>query len=125
MNFSNDIIIEKQLLKEKDQIAESIQKTGNMSIQDLEKLERIYHTLKSQAAYCGMKDPEGYWDQFEDDQNGMSGRRGRAANGQYISRDTSYEDGYNRGYSEAMSRTQDGTSGHYPMMPETYRPRRW
>lgn len=47
---------------------------------------------------------------------GMSGRRGRAANGRYISRDggNSYADGYSRGYSEAMMQ-----SGHWP--PDRYR----
>ena len=44
-----------------------------------------------------------YWD------DGVSGRRGRGMNGQYVSRDmdsvgSSYSDGYNRGYHEAMNR---------------------
>ena len=42
----------------------------------------------------------------------MSGRRGRAMNGRYVSRDggNSYSEGFSRGYSEAMRQ-----SGHYPM----------
>ena len=42
----------------------------------------------------------------------MSGRRGRAMNGRYVSRDggNSYSEGFSRGYSEAMRQ-----SGHYPI----------
>lgn len=44
---------------------------------------------------------------------GMSGRRGRGADGRYVSRDGgSYADGYSEGYSEGMRQ-----SGHWPMIP--------
>lgn len=56
----------------------------------------------------------------EGEEPDMSGRRGRAMNGRYVSRESaaSYADGYSRGYSEAMNQQ----SGHYPMMyPEKFR----
>lgn len=45
---------------------------------------------------------------------GMSGRRGRGANGRYISMNggNSYADGYSNGYNEGMRQ-----SGHWPPMP--------
>ena len=53
-------------------------------------------------------DEEMYGGEYE---AGMSGSRGRGANGRYISRDggMSYADGYSRGYSEGMRQ-----SGHWP-----------
>ena len=112
-------IIEKQLCKEMMQIAEQIQKNQSMSIQDLEKLDKIYHTLKSKETYEAMVEAGDYMEErgmSGDNQNGMSGRRGRAANGRFVSRmsGNSYDEGYRRGYSEAMN--------HMPYYDE---PRRW
>lgn len=51
---------------------------------------------------------------------GMSGRRGRGANGRYVSmyggNSGAYADGYSRGYSEAMNQQ----SGHRMPYPEHY-----
>ena len=59
---------------------------------------------------------EMHGEEWMDDETGMSGRRGRAMNGRYVSRDgVSYADGYSRGYSEAMNQ-----SGHWPMPPYRY-----
>lgn len=118
-------VIWKQLCKECMQIAEQIQKTNSMSINDLEKLDKIYHLkknmLKTQMEESDMGGMEN--GMSGNNQNGNSGYRGRAMNGRYVSRMSSeYADGYNRGYSEAMNE-QGGNSGHYPMMP--YGPRRW
>ena len=97
-------IIKNQVCKEIEEIADKIKKNGTMSDVDLEKLDKLYHTKKDLLASHGMDYPEEYYPE------GMSGARGRAANGQYMSRaQRSYADGYNRGYSEAM-----GQSGHYP-----------
>lgn len=61
---------------------------------------------------------EMYGEEYE--MGGMSGRRGRGANGRYISMEggNSYADGYSTGYGEAMRQ-----SGHWPPMPypERYR----
>lgn len=111
-------ILEQKLCKEIE-IIENKYQAGNaeMSIQDVEKLDKLYHTLKSMATYHAMKEAEEY------EEGGLSGtrmtysgRRGRGADGRYVSRDAgeSYTEGYERGYSEAMSRAQ---------MP--YHPGRW
>lgn len=54
-------------------------------------------------------------------EGGQSGRRGRGADGRYVSMDgdESYAEGYSRGYSEAMAQ-----SGHYPHNMGYY-PGRW
>ena len=80
--------------------------TGEMTVQDAEKVDLLYHALKSAATYHAMKDAEG-WE--EKDASGRSYRRGRDSMGRYISRDMGYH-----GY--------DGYSGHYPdWMPPYYR----
>ena len=71
-----------------------------MSVQDAEKVDLLYHALKSAATYYAMKESE-EWDEME--RSGRSYRRGRDAMGRYTSRD------------------MDGYSGHYPdWMPPTY-----
>ena len=82
-----------------------------MSVQDVEKADILYHALKSAATYHAMKDAED-WDEDEMSRGGRdysgrrgmdrSGRRGRDAMGRYTSRDMDY-------------------SGHYPeWMPPMY-----
>lgn len=66
---------------------------------------------KDMRCECSLKEAEEY------DMDGMSGARGRGADGRYVSRESSnnrqsYDDGYSRGYSEAMN--QMNRSGHYP-----------
>lgn len=85
---------------------------------DIKKYDCIMHGLKSQLTAEAMMAAEEY--EMED---GMSSRRGRGADGRFVSRDANYADGYNHGYSEAMSRMNGNTSGHYPMM--YYEPRRY
>lgn len=129
MEDKNHELLERKLCKEIE-IIESKYMNGaaEMTVQDIEKLDKIYHTLKSMATYNAMKEAEEY------EQEGVSGarmtysgRRGRGADGRYVSRDTgeSYADGYSRGYSEAMNQMQGGgnggSSGHYP--PMNYYPR--
>ena len=102
-----------------------------MSIQDLEKLDKMYHLLKSMATYGAMKDAEEYG---ENNQNvsETSGYRGRGMDGRFVSRKSgndvghnSYAEGYSDGYSEAMDRMGNnvGNSGRYPTM--SYPPTRW
>lgn len=92
---------------------------GELSAADVEKIDKLYHALKSMATYNAMKEAEEY------EEGGMSGRRGRSPmTGRYVSRDGgSYADGYSQGYSEAMNE-MNGNSGHYPPMPGYY-PKRW
>lgn len=57
---------------------------------------------------------EMHGEDWGENEGSMSGRRGRAMNGRFVSREgASYADGYSQGYSEAMRQT----SGHYPMGP--------
>lgn len=72
-----------------------------MSVQDVEKIDILYHALKSAATYHTMKDAEG-WE--EKDASGRSYRRGRDAMGRYVSRDMMPE-----------------YSGHYPEWMPPYR----
>lgn len=73
-----------------------------MSAQDVEKADVLYHALKSAATYHAMKDAE----EWEEDEmssrsgRGMSYRRGRDGMGRYTSRD------------------MGGYSGRYPMYPD-------
>ena len=96
--------LEKAMCEELEALERKMHGGGDMTIQDLEKVDKLTHALKCLATYEAMKEAEEY------EMDGMSGRRGRAANGRYVSRSPgNYEDGYSRGYSEAMSRMP-----HYP-----------
>lgn len=127
-------ILEHKMCKELEMIqAKYAQNPAQeMSIQDLEKVDKLYHALKSMATYTAMKEAEEYEDDGFSGEVGNSGYRGRSAvTGRYVSRDTgsfrnqSYSDGYSHGYSEAMNQmNSNGNSGHYPMTPG-YMPRRW
>lgn len=117
-------LILKHVCKEIEQIAEQIQNGQAVSQQTIEMLDKLYHLKKSMLTCEAMEEAEEYGE------GGFSGRRGRAANGRYVSRDAggsqqSYADGYSKGYSEAMEQMNNGgSSGHYPMMGG-YPPRRW
>lgn len=138
MDYKCHEVLEQKMCKEVEMIEAKYAQnpSAEMSMQDLEKLNKLYHTLKSQAAYTAMKDPEAYMEESgfsgesytnTNNQNGYSGRRGRAANGRYVSRESanSYADGYSQGYSEAMNQ-MNGNSGHYPMpYSDQHIPRRW
>lgn len=114
-------ILEQKMCKELENLEEKFRGGGDMSMQDLEKIDKLYHALKSMTTYNAMKEAEDY----EGMSGGYSGRRGRdASTGRYVSRDSgnSYTDGYSRGYSEAMSQmNNNGNSGHYPMYPPNVR----
>lgn len=119
-------VLEKSMCKELENIERKLEGGQEMSIQDLDKADKLVHAMKSLATYKAMKEAEEY------EQDGFSGRRGRVADGRYVSRTgnemssrQSYDDGYSRGYSEAMNHmNRDGVSGHYyPMPPEHYAPK--
>ena len=85
--------------------------SGEMTVQDVEKADKLYHALKSAATYHAMKDAE-EWDEEE----GESGARGR----NYDLYGRSYarrRDSMGR-YSRDMG--MDGYSGHWPMMYPQY-----
>lgn len=139
-------IIKKQLCKEVIQIAESIQKSSSMSTQDLDKLEKIYTTKEKMLRAVELEEivgeimGEGNQNGNSFNGNGMSGYRGRAANGRFVSRESgnnSYSNGYANGYSEAMSQANNSRASYadgydrgyseamnsHNMMPNG--PRRW
>lgn len=67
--------------------------TAEMSLDDLKKLDLLYHALKSKATYDAMKDAE----EYGYDRNQMSGRMMPRISGHYYD-DRSYADGYSGGY---------------------------
>ena len=122
-------ILEQKMCKELEMIQTKYAQNPamEMSVQDLEKVDKLYHALKSMATYNAMKEAEEYSNAGESRMDGNSGYRGRAMNGRFVSRDNagSYADGYSNGYSEAMNQMNGGNSGHYyPMQPYNAQ-RRW
>lgn len=104
-------MLEKKMCQEIEAIEQKLSAGTEMTDVDLKRVDMLAHAMKSLATYKAMKEAE----EYSGEQNGMSGYRGRAANGQYVSRDggNSYADGYSQGYSEGMR-----MSGHY--MPHPY-----
>ena len=112
-------VLEQKMCKELEQLEAKYASnpTQQMSSQDLETIDKLYHALKSMATYTAMKEAEEYdGEGWNGEGVGNSGRRGRSPmTGRYVSR-SSYDDGYARGFSEAMNE-MGGNSGHYPMPP--------
>ena len=69
-----------------------------MATQDVQKIDLLYHALKSAETYYAMKEAS-EWDDGTGDREGRSYRRGRDSMGRYTSRDMEYD-----------------RSGHYPPM---------
>lgn len=96
-------IIERKMCKEIETIEEKYRAnpTAEMTVQDLDRLDKLYHALKSKATYDAMKEANEY------EMDNVSERRGRTSSmtGRNSYRDggDSYTEGYSRGYSEAMS----------------------
>jgi hypothetical protein len=107
-------IIEKKLVQELQAIEAKFTNGVEMTEKDLDRIDKILHSLKSLGCWKDMMQRD-----EEQMEEGMSGRRGRAANGRYVSRDpgSSYSEGYSRGYSEAMSRRYppDYPANDWPM----------
>ena len=106
-------IIERKMCKEIETIEEKYRAnpTAEMTVQDLDKLDKLYHALKSKATYDAMKEAE----EYEGESEGTSTRRGRSnVTGRYVSRNSTddYNEGYARGYSEAMSQMSRRPMGY-------------
>lgn len=116
-------ILEQKMCKELELLEEKYRGGADMAPQDLDRIDKLYHALKSKATYDAMKEAEEGYD------DGLSGRRGRSVmTGRYMSRDggESYAEGYSRGYSEAMNQMNgENNSGHYPMGGYPSRYPRW
>lgn len=106
--------IDKKLNSELQKIDKKLENdSGDMSAQEIELVDCVFHALKS---------AEGYYAMAEEKEMGFSGNygsggsygmgsgnsyaRGRDSRGRYASREMSREGGYSGGY-----------SGRYPMMP--------
>ena len=109
--------LEKALCKELEVIEQKLKGGAEMSAQELDKVDKIVHAMKSLVTYEAMKEADEY---SENMSGGMSGYRGRAMNGRYVSRDMdqSYADGYSRGYEEGRSQAEMQRSGRY--FPPSY-----
>ena len=104
--------LEEAMRKELDKLNKKLgAESAEMSMQDLDKADKIYHALKSAETYYAMREQSmmggmnsgrnnsyGYGSY---DSNPMSYGRGRDSMGRYISR-------------------EDGFSGHYPLYPMSY-----
>lgn len=99
-------ILKKELCKEIDIIGAKLESGAEMSIADLEKIDKLAHAMKN---LIKIKDSE----EHENRQN-MSGRMG----GYYASGNmgNSFADGYSRGFADARNGYYDGRSGMYPPM---------
>lgn len=110
-------ILEQKMCKEIEMIEAKYAQNPNMelSIQDLDKLDKLYHALKSQATWMAMKEAEEYESDGYSGEDGYSGRRGRSmTTGRYVSRNMGPRMSGYPGY-------DDGYSGHYPPQPYPYR----
>lgn len=93
--------LEKALCKELEAIEQKLKAGTEMSVADLDKVDKLTHAVKSLATYRAMCEAE---DEGYNSEGGYSGRRGRAMNGRYVSPDggSSYADGYSSGYAEGV-----------------------
>ena len=98
--------VEKRLQKELSKLDKKFENEGSeMSSQDLELVDCLFHALKSAEGYYAMQEvgEGGFSGNYSGYGSGNSYARGRDSRGRYTSRDM-------------MSR-EGGYSGHYPPMP--------
>lgn len=103
--------------------------SSEMTVQDLEKADKLYHALKSAETYYAMAEAA-EWDEEEEGESGRSSyaRGGRGSGRSYARGGRGSGRSYARGgESQYASRGMgysgyDGYSGHYPeWMPPYYR----
>lgn len=124
--------LEEAMCKELEKLDKKYsQDVPEMSVQDVEKADVLYHALKSAETFYAMKEAGGEWDE-EDMEGSGEGRsyRGGSGRGGYSGRggmDRSYRrgrDAMGRYTSREMGggySGYDGYSGHYPeWMPPMY-----
>lgn len=88
---------------------------------DCKQYDLLVHALKCHLTIKAMLEAEE--EEWEGSENGISGRRGRAANGRYVSRDGMPNRSYSQGFQDGVNSMQEPeASGHYPY---PYYPRRW
>lgn len=111
--------LEEALCKELDKLDKKYASdVAEMSVQDVERADVLYHALKSAATYHAMKDAED-WDE-EDMEGSGEGRMSRGGRYGRGGTDRSYRRGRDA-MGRYTSRDMDGWSGHYPeWMPPMY-----
>ena len=112
--------LEKAMCKELDKLDKKYANdVPEMTVQDVEKADVLFHAMKSAETYYAMKDVED-WDDDEMEGSGRRGNDGRM----YSGRDRSYRrgrDSMGRYTSREMGGYYGGESGHYPdWMPPMY-----
>lgn len=98
--------LEKAMCKELEKLDKKYTANAELTEQDVERADMLYHALKSAATYHAMKDAE-EWDDDEASEYSGAGRGNR--------RGTSYARGRDRRTGRYISRDMDGYSGRYPM----------
>jgi len=114
--------LEEAMCKELDKLDKKYANdVPEMSVQDVERADILYHALKSAATYHAMKDAE-EWD--DDDMEGSGDRMSRGGRSYYgrVGTDRSYRRGRDSmGRYTSRDMMPDGYSGHYPeWMPPMY-----
>lgn len=106
-------ILEQKMCKELELLEEKYRTSPNeMSVQDVDRIDKLYHALKSKATYDAMKEAKMGYSQ---DSYGMSEQRNRDSMGRYSGR---------MSYGPERDRMYSGTSyGYYPPYPPM--PERW
>lgn len=97
--------------------------SAEMTVQDVEKADKLYHALKSAATYHAMKDAE-EWDEDEESGEGRSYRGGRSYGRSYGGRSYARRrDSMGRYTSRGMGPDDYGDvdySGYMPYYPRRY-----
>lgn len=111
--------LEKAMCKELEKLDKKYTADVEMTEQDTELADKLYHALKSAATYHAMKDAEEYGE--DDGEEGYSGEGRSMRRGGRSYRGGSYRGGsYARGRDMRTGRfisrdMEPGYSGHYPM----------
>ena len=112
MEFKN---LKRIAIEEAEKLDAMYANKSEFSDKDAELYKCLMSGLKDQLTAEAMMNAEEY------SEDGVSERRGRAANGRYVSREgnsgNSYADGYSRGYSEGM---REGMSSYRMPYSERY-----
>ena len=104
--------LEKAMCKELEKLDKKYTADTEMTEQDAERADKLYHALKSAATYHAMKDAE-EWDE-EEGEEGYSGNSRMRGGRSY--RGGSYRRGRDMRTGRWVSRDMEpGYSGHYPM----------
>lgn len=100
MDLKKCDILEQKMCHELEEISGRLLAGQDMTTQDLDRIDKLFHALKSMATYRAMKEAG------EHESEGYSGYRNQSGMNR-----RSYDKGYSQGYAEGQM------SGHYPTPP--------